>query len=187
MDLVEQTVAAKAAATGDEESRKQLDDCELDELDELEDLEDDRVLESYRRQRLAEMKHQLTFEKFGSVAHISKPEYQREVTEASHNAFVVVHLYQEYLDECRILNSILNTLAARHKATKFCKIVANLCIPDYPDRNVPTLLVYYKGDVKKQLVGTQMLGNPSLDGIEGILDRLGVFGSNQFDADRNQQ
>ena len=37
-----------------------------------------------------------------------------------------------------------------------CEISENIsttCIPNYPDRNLPTLFVYYEGDMKKQLAG----------------------------------
>ncbi|KAH9245706.1 hypothetical protein BASA81_016784 [Batrachochytrium salamandrivorans] len=108
---------------------KALEDRTLDELDELEDLEDDRVLESYRRQRLADMQAQLSAEKFGSVLQISKPDYTVQVTDASKTAWVVVHLFQNYNTSCKLLNAILDRLAAKHRATKFCKIVADRLRP----------------------------------------------------------
>ena len=58
--MIDQTIHEKTHG-------KAIQDRDLDELDELEDLEDDRILESYRRQRLAEMKAQVSREKFGRV------------------------------------------------------------------------------------------------------------------------
>lgn len=52
----------------------------------------------------------------------------------------------------------LATVAARNKSTKFVKIIGDQCIPNYPDRNMPTLLIYGDGDVKGQLVGAAQLG-----------------------------
>lgn len=52
----------------------------------------------------------------------------------------------------------LATVAARNKSTKFVKIIGDQCIPNYPDRNLPTLLIYGDGDVKGQLVGAAQLG-----------------------------
>jgi hypothetical protein len=56
------------------------------------------------------------------------------------------------------MNVHLTTLAAKYKATKFVKIVGDHCIPDYPDKNLPTLLIYGNGDLQQQLVGLSKLG-----------------------------
>jgi hypothetical protein len=65
------------------------------------------------------------------------------------------------------MNVHLATLAAKHKATKFIKIIGDHCIPNYPDKNLPTLLIYGYGDLKQQLVGLSQLGgmNMTLQGI----------------------
>ncbi|KAL2918245.1 Proteolipid protein 2 [Polyrhizophydium stewartii] len=174
-ELVEQSV--KEHLEG-----KPLEQRTLDELDELEDLEDDRILESYRRQRLADIKAQMSAEKFGRVYQISKPDYTTEVTEASKTTWVVVHLFQDYNPSCKLLNAILDRLAERYKATKFCKIVADLCIPNYPDRNVPTILVYGEGDLKKQMIGMDYFGGAgaTVASVETVLKTLGAVTSNQL-------
>lgn len=64
----------------------------LDELDELEDIEDERVLEEYRKKRIAEMKQQAARERFGGLSTISEPEYKQEVTDAPKDLWVVVFL-----------------------------------------------------------------------------------------------
>ncbi|KAH9262171.1 hypothetical protein BASA82_000774 [Batrachochytrium salamandrivorans] len=153
---------------------KALEDRTLDELDELEDLEDDRVLESYRRQRLADMQAQLSAEKFGSVLQISKPDYTVQVTDASKTAW--------------LLNAILDRLAAKHRATKFCKIVADLCIPNYPDSNLPTLLIYGEGDLRKQILGMDTLGGAgaTVSSVERTLSALGAI-SNDHTSGSNHR
>jgi hypothetical protein len=49
-------------------------------------------------------------------------------------------------------------LATRYPATKFVKIISTDCIPNYPDRNVPTILVYNNSAVKGTYVGLQKFG-----------------------------
>ncbi|KAJ8329488.1 Proteolipid protein 2 [Batrachochytrium dendrobatidis] len=161
---------------------KALEDRTLDELDELEDLEDDRVLESYRRQRMADMKAQLAAERFGSVIQISKPDYNIQVTEASKTAWVVVHMFQSYASSCKLLNAILDRLAEKHKSTKFCKIVADLCIPNYPDKNLPTLLIYGEGDMRKQLIGMDAFGGTgaTVESVETVLATLGAISADSM-------
>ncbi|KNE61877.1 hypothetical protein AMAG_07149 [Allomyces macrogynus ATCC 38327] len=134
---------------------KKLANASLDELDELEDDEDDRVLEMYRRKRVLEMQEAASRRRFGEVIQISKPDFVREVTEASKDVWVVVHLFKDGIPACRLINAILATLAPKHAETKFLKIVGDQCIPGYPDRNMPTLVVYGHGEMKFQLVGIQ--------------------------------
>lgn len=75
-------------------------------------------------------------------------------------------------------------LAQKFKATKFLKIIATegsvilswavmnkrlriLAIKNYPDRNCPTMLIYYEGNLKQQIVGVAPLGGLSAT-AEGI-------------------
>lgn len=48
-----------------------------------------------RHKRMMEMQAQAAKEKFGEVTEISKPDFIREVTEASKEHYVVVHLYKD--------------------------------------------------------------------------------------------
>lgn len=52
----------------------------------------------------------------------------------------------------------LQELAARYPVTKFVKIISTDCIPNYPDCNLPTLLVYNNGAVKANYVGLRSFG-----------------------------
>jgi len=52
----------------------------------------------------------------------------------------------------------LDELASKYPATKFVKIVSTECIPNYPDRNLPTLLVYNDSNVKATFVGLHNFG-----------------------------
>ncbi|KAI8851645.1 viral IAP-associated factor [Chytridium lagenaria] len=155
---------------------KELEDRTLDELDELEDEEDDRVLEEYKRKRMQEMKALASKEIYGTVTQISKPDYTVEVTEASKSVYVVVFLFQAPLPACRLIGAHLDTLARKHRSTKFVKLVADQCIPNYPDRNCPTLIIYGEGDLKANLVGIETMGgqNVTAKGLERILAAHGA-------------
>lgn len=50
------------------------------------------------------------------------------------------------------LRPLLQRVAAAHPGTKFLAIPAQMCIANYPDRNVPTLLVYRNGDMVGNVV-----------------------------------
>ncbi len=63
---------------------------------------------------------------------------------------------------CALLNQHIAQLAAKFPATKFLKSVSTTCIPNYPDRNLPTFFIYFEGDMKGQLVGAQQFGGMNL-------------------------
>ncbi|CAL5363872.1 unnamed protein product [Camellia sinensis] len=64
---------------------------------------------------------------------------------------------QEYR-ECGLLLQCLEQLATKYPATKFVKIISTDCIPNYPDCNLPTLLVYNNGAAKANYIGFHNFG-----------------------------
>ncbi|KAL4335900.1 hypothetical protein GQ457_07G022780 [Hibiscus cannabinus] len=136
-----------------------IDQKTEEELEDLEDdLDDDRFLEEYRKKRLAEMRQAAKVSKYGSVMQISGSDFVREVSQAPQDVWVVVLLYKEGFPECGLLLGCLEELAVKYPATKFVKIISTDCIPNYPDRNLPTLLVYNSGAVKANYVGLYSFG-----------------------------
>ncbi|CAH9099400.1 unnamed protein product [Cuscuta europaea] len=136
----------------DQKTEEELEDLEGDDLDE------DRFLEEYRKKRLTEIREAAKVAKFGSVIPISGSDFVREVSQAPQDIWVVVMLYKDGYPECRMLLQCLEDLAKRYPATKFVKIISTECIPNYPDRNLPTILVYKNTDVKATYVGTHSFG-----------------------------
>jgi len=118
----------------------------MEELDELEDEIDENKLHELRKQRLAELQEKAKKDKFGRIKQISKPEYMKEVTEASKNQPVVCCLFVFGQEESQIMLKCLESLAAKFKAVKFVKIVGQECIPNYKDSFCPTLVIYKDGD-----------------------------------------
>ena len=57
-----------------------MEDMNLDELDELEDDEEERILEQYRRQRMAQIKELLAKSVYGDVRDISADDYVAQVS-----------------------------------------------------------------------------------------------------------
>jgi phosducin len=89
--------------------------------------------------------------RFGYVKPISAPDYKSEV-DGGEGVFVVVFLFKEGVKGCHMMDERLRALAVRFPMTKFVKIVSTEAIPNYPDRHLPTLLIYKEGDMKKQIV-----------------------------------
>lgn len=91
---------------------------------------------------------------YNQVYPVQKPDYSREVTEASNQAFVLVLLTSSTgtNPESQLMIELWRELAKKFGDIKFCQMQANLCIEGYPDRNTPTVLIYKDGEIKRQLV-----------------------------------
>ena len=174
VQMVEQTVKKWSANEGSHQ--KNIEDMTLDELDELEDEEDERVLQNYRKQRMAEYVAKQQKAVYGSVREISAADYVQEVNKAGEGVWVVLHLYKSGIPLCALINQFLVRLAQKFPATKFLKSVSDTCIPNYPDKNLPTMFIYCEGEMKGQLVGPLVFGgmNLTIDELEWVLSEKGA-------------
>ncbi|KAL1381338.1 hypothetical protein pipiens_013547 [Culex pipiens pipiens] len=181
--MIENTIEQKA------NGGKDMSKMGLDELDELEDSEDEAVLEEYRRKRIAELQQLARKAKFGSLLEISGQDYVNEVTKAGEGIYVVLHLYSRGVPFCSLVNQHLSQLAPRFPATKFVRAIATTCIPNYPERNLPTIFIYYEGQLRKQFVGMIELGGTNLtcDELEYMLGQTKAIESGITEDPRKER
>ncbi|KAI3405306.2 PLP2 [Candida oxycetoniae] len=153
-----------------------LDNKDLEELDELEDQEDEEFLNYYKQKRMAELKKLAEKKKFGSVLPVDKKEYNEQVTNASKETYVIVHLSLQSSLQSRLLSSLMVQMAAIFPELKFCDISAQRCIENYPESNCPTLIIYHNAQVQKQFITlTQLGGNATtLNDLEKVLVDVGA-------------
>lgn len=172
-----------------EEARKlahenRLEGKDLDELDELEDLEDDAFLEQYKQKRMAELSALQKKSVHGSVYPLSKPDYQREVTDASQNGPVFVNLTSSTNTnvESRVLSDLWRQAAREYGDIKFCEMRAEQAIENYPEKNCPTILIYKNGDIVKQIVTLALIGGVrmSMLSLDKILVEVGAVPDNDM-------
>ncbi|XP_075403966.1 phosducin-like protein 3 [Tenrec ecaudatus] len=152
----------------------------LEELEENEDEfneEDEHTIEMYRPQRLAEWKATKLKNKFGDVLEISGKDYVQEVTKAGEGIWVILHLYKQGIPLCALLNQHFSGFARKFPDVKFIKAISTTCIPNYPDRNLPTIFVYLEGDIKAQCIGPLVFGGMNLtrDELEWKLAESGAI------------
>ncbi|CDI97180.1 phosducin protein 3 [Echinococcus multilocularis] len=160
-----------------------------EELEALEDrggvnLEEDmKFLELYRRKRLEEMREAIRKAKFGSYGEVTKCDWTRSVSNAGEGVNVVVHLAQKGNKACTVVDQHLQTLAARYPTVKFLRGEASLCVPNFPDSNLPTIIVYCEGNVKAQYVGSRALGGYpcSIGDLEQRLAKVGAISLAEMD------
>ncbi|KAL9642856.1 hypothetical protein ABK040_015827 [Willaertia magna] len=152
---------------------------ELQTIEEEETLEDDDelILQQLKQIRLQQLKQQASSNKYNGVRDISATEYVEEVCKSPpKDTFVVIHLFAYGKEDCKILDDKLKVLADRHKYVKFLRIRGDAAIPNYPDTNCPTILVYRGGEMVVQFVGLGSLGGKELtaNDLEWKLSRLGI-------------
>nr|XP_037844869.1 phosducin-like protein 3 [Chlorocebus sabaeus] len=166
---------------------KTYEDMTLEELEDHEDEfneEDERAIEMYRWQRLAEWKATKLKNKFGEVLEISGKDYVQEVTKAGEGMWVVLHLYKQGIPLCALINQHLSGLARKFPDVKFIKAISTTCIPNYPDRNLPTIFVYLEGDIKAQFIGPLVFGGMNLTRYE-LEWKLSESGAIMTDLEEN--
>jgi len=183
-ELVEEAIVEH-----EQEEKEKLEKASLDKLEEIEDELDEKVFEEYRKKRLAEMKQQALNNKFGDLYEISETEYKTAVTLASNECYIVVLLYKFGLPHCEILLQKLPILASKFKSTKFVRIRSTEAIKNYPDKNLPTILVYRNTDVVGQFVGLSSFAGESTNekDIEWALKQLGAIESNMEENPRKDK
>lgn len=161
-----------------------LEDKDIDELDALEDLENDDFLDTYRQKRLAELSDLQKASLYGQVYPLQKPDYAKDVTEASAKAFVLVLLTSSMGTnvESRVLSELWREVAVKYADVKFCEIRADMCIEGYPERNTPTVLIYKDGDIKKQIVTLRELNGvkTGMRDLETVLVQVGAIMENDM-------
>ncbi|KAI5364736.1 Putative phosducin, thioredoxin-like domain, Thioredoxin-like superfamily [Septoria linicola] len=155
-----------------------LEGKDLDELDELEDDEDEAFLDQYRQKRMAEMAELQQTSVFNQVYPVQKPEWSKEVTDASKEAWVFVLLTSSSGTniESQLMIELWRGLASKFGDIKFCQIQGNLCIEGYPDKNTPTVLVYKDTEIKRQIVTLRELNGDKTSeaDMEKLLTGLGA-------------
>ncbi|CAL8371197.1 unnamed protein product [Arctogadus glacialis] len=166
---------------------KTYESMSLQELEENEDEfsdEDESAMEMYRQKRLAEWKATQLKNVFGSLEEISGQDYVKEVNQAGEGIWVVLHLYKQGIPLCTLINQHLAELARKFPQAKFLKSISTNCIPNYPDRNLPTVFVYHEGEMKAQFIGPLVFGGMNLKADE-LEWRLAESGAIKTDLEEN--
>ena len=137
-----------------------------DDVNDDDDEEDYAFMASYREKRISEMilkskskREEHAKKTFGGVRRIERDEWTTEVTSSSYEIPVVVLLVKENNAACDRLEKVVEDLADKYRTkTKFVRADATEIIPNYPERNTPTIILYRNGDVVENIVGIEQFG-----------------------------
>jgi len=143
-----------------------------DELSEAssQDDDDEQFLTRYRQSRIDDMKKGRKQE-YGDVIPISRPDWNREVNEASRNGlWVVVNLTRSssslsisHDEVCDKIEEISQELAEKFVDIKFVSIPCTSAIENWPPENLPSLFCYRYGKMQHQLIGVDSFGGAGVN------------------------
>ena len=155
----------------DDAGKDGKDDDDVNDDDDDESIDDDEeedyaFMASYREKRISEMilkskskREEHAKKTFGGVRRIERDEWTTEVTSSSYEIPVVVLLVKENNAACDRLEKVVEDLADKYRTkTKFVRAGATEIIPNYPERNTPTIILYRNGDVVENIVGIEQFG-----------------------------
>ena len=160
-----------------------LEDKKLGELDRLAN-EDDKyaddvdALREYRTQRLLELEERSKLKTYASdVRQIQKSDFVREVTEASKSSWIVLHLYKDSHTACVLMSRALSQLSPKFPRVRFLKIVSTECVENFPDSELPCLIIYHDGELQHQTAGLGQFGGLQItaESLEWSLSNMGVL------------
>ena len=175
-----------------EETNAIFDERDENDNEEEEEEEEEEFMKSYREKRISEMM-QIEKEKEeknnrNEYIHVSHEEWTKEVTEVSLTHPVLVLLTKENSKACYPLERVMEDVAHKYRLsqTKFRRAEARDIIPNYPERNVPTLILYRNGDVVENIVGIEQFGGMNGVNTETVRRRVRMK-SDEFLMDRGEE
>ncbi|TPX55380.1 hypothetical protein PhCBS80983_g05364 [Powellomyces hirtus] len=113
------------------------------------DEEDDEnsYMAEYRAKRLAQMARIASLPQFGTVTELeSSDDYLSAVDDEAPYVTVIIHLYQPNMQQCRLVNTLLDRIAARYPSVKFCRILSHVADESFDQIALPALIAYRNGD-----------------------------------------
>ncbi len=153
------------------------------EESDTEDENDEEFLKKYRQMRIKEMKQ--CQPRYGEVLHISRPDWTREVNEASKNGLWVIvnltrsssSLSRRHDEICDCVEEAARELAEEFDEVKFVSIASTSAIENWPVENLPCIFCYRFGKLQHQMIGVEAFGGPGVNKgrLEWRLAALGVL------------
>ena len=109
--------------------------------------DDEEFLKQYHAKRMAEFRSNVPQKQFGSVVELNTRNFVLNVEREADNCNVIVHLYEDQIIACRVLNELLPFLANNYRHDKFFIMDVNEADPNFDVIGLPCLLVYRGGNL----------------------------------------
>ncbi|KAK9502800.1 hypothetical protein O3M35_011504 [Rhynocoris fuscipes] len=148
--------------------------------DDLSELLSDEFLNEFRKKRMEEMLVSRSLPTFGEVYFLANGnDFLDAIDNENKSVTIIVHIYDNNLAACKIMNSCLDTLCKQYSNVKFCKIIGSSAGMSHRFNvdGVPALLVYKEGQIIGNFVRvTDELGDEFYEGdVENFLVEHGIL------------
>lgn len=114
------------------------------------DLMEDEFFQEYIKKKFMEMNKKLSdLPKFGEVLELVNETFLTEIDNENKNVKILIHIYDQKIPECRLMNECLEQICKDYLVVKFCKIKSgevNLS-EKFKKMGCPALLIYQNGEL----------------------------------------
>lgn len=158
------------------------------------DGEDLEFIANYRQNRLAQMKYSTTFPSFGSISEVDPFEFADEIDKTDPRAYLVVHMYEPGIPECKKVNRFLEGLARDMPWVRFLRLHAMKANMNIDHIALPIVMVYKAGELEQNFCRVQddLPKDFTAADVRWLLENCGLVdpasveydaGSNAYDQD----
>ncbi|OMJ94881.1 hypothetical protein SteCoe_1910 [Stentor coeruleus] len=113
----------------------------------------------YRKEYTQEIQPTVKKVQFGTLIEITKQNFIQEVKRAPKDVYVILHLFQDYIVHCRLIDECLISLAKKFINHKFVKIQATRFLSNFHDSDCPAIIIYKNSKVVHEMIAcTSLLG-----------------------------
>ncbi|KAF7268980.1 hypothetical protein GWI33_017964 [Rhynchophorus ferrugineus] len=145
LELAKKLTMTVRTALDEEREQAALEDPDLAEL-----LSDDFLM-TYQKKRMQEMLQQTNnSKKFGNLIMLQNDqEFLDAIDKEEKSVTIIIHIYDDHVDACRVMNKSLLQLSKIYLNVKFCAVVASQVgvSREFKLEGVPALLVYKSGNI----------------------------------------
>lgn len=119
-------------------------------VEEDDDLIDDEFFQEYIKKKFMEMNKKLNdLPKFGKLIELSNETFLSEIDNENKNVKILIHIYDQKIPECRLMNECLEQISKDYLIVKICKIRSTEINLSEKFRKIgcPALLIYQNGEL----------------------------------------
>eukprot|EP01083_Nonionella_stella_P251469 867614_1 len=158
IDMKNQKPTAKQLRTEKKELSK--DEYDSDDLLDDDDDIDEQALLQYKLQKMKILQENRP--RFGDTKELTAWTFEKEVDGAPINVWVVVHVYQDYLERCARMNFAIGQIAKSYPHIKFMRARSDrLGLDNYPEIGLPTFIIFKNGQqLQNHIAVHELVGNP---------------------------
>eukprot|EP01084_Bolivina_argentea_P012898 24158_1 len=141
--------------------KKQLhDEYDSDDLLDDDDDIDEEALKQYKIQKMKILQENRP--RFGNTMEVTAWTFEKEVDHAPKNVWVVIHVYQDYLERCARMNFAIGQIAKSYPHIKFMRARSDrLGLDNYPEIGLPTFIIFKNGQqLQNHIAVHELVGNP---------------------------